>query len=65
MGDVAYVSKREYEALKDRIAQLEAALQEIASYEGPDHLLDINAKNMRDTAREALGLTAENSSEGK
>ena len=42
-----------------RIEKLEAALREIVSYQGHDSALDINAKNMRDTAREALGLDME------
>ena len=42
-----------------RIEKLEAALREIASYQGHDSALDINAKHMRDTAREALGSDLE------
>lgn len=39
----------------DYMRAFESALREIASYQGPDSALDINAKHMRDAAREALG----------
>lgn len=39
--------------------RFEAALREIASYQGRDEDMDINAKHMRDAAREALGSELE------
>lgn len=58
-----FVRQPAYSMVADRCDELEAVVREIASYEGPDHLLDINAKNMRDAAREALGPTSETSAQ--
>lgn len=43
----------------DELFDLRTALREIASHVGDDSQLDINAKNMRDAAREALGSELE------
>ena len=54
-----WCSSADVAVLEDRIRELEAALREIASHQGHDSALDINAKHMRDTAREALGSDME------
>jgi hypothetical protein len=46
--------EQENAALRLCVGEFEVALEEIASYEGEDSQLDINARNMRQTAREAL-----------
>jgi hypothetical protein len=58
MADMLRDRNETIASMRVRIRALEAALREIASYVGEDRQLDINAKNMREAAREALA-TAE------
>lgn len=57
------VDKEDFEFKVFRIAELETALRDIASHQGHDSSLDINAKNMRDTAREAIGSSNDGGTE--
>ena len=50
-------------ALEARCRDYRDALEEIASYRGPDSGIDITARHMRDAAREAIGYETETACE--